>query len=104
MPYLNDVLCLPVTLTLALFIQQQLFPGTARARLNRVQVVFAFLYFSVFFEGLLPALASRYTRDWWDLLAYGAGGCLFYWCCNPKPPKKQAPGIREPVLDSNIKE
>jgi hypothetical protein len=84
-PYLNDVLCLPVTLTVALFVQQKLFPGTARQRLNLAQVVFTFVYFSVFFEGLLPALAARYTRDGWDIVAYGAGGLLFYFACNPKP-------------------
>jgi hypothetical protein len=83
-PYLNDLLCLPVTLTLALFLQQQFFPATARRRLNPAQVVFTVLYFSVFFEGILPALAARYTRDWLDVVAYAAGGLLFYFCCNPK--------------------
>jgi hypothetical protein len=82
-PYLNDVLCLPVTLTLALFLQQQIFPGTARERLNAAQVLFTFLYFACFFEGILPALADRYTRDWLDVVAYAAGGLLFYFYCNP---------------------
>jgi hypothetical protein len=82
-PYLNDVLCLPVTLTIALFLQQQFFPGTARRRLNPTQVFFTFLYFSIYFEGLLPALAARYTRDWKDVVAYAAGGLIYYYCCNP---------------------
>jgi hypothetical protein len=83
-PYLNDVLCLPVTLTLALFLQQQIFPASARERLNPAQVLFAFLYVSFFFEGLLPALADRYTRDWLDVVAYAAGGLIFYYGFNPK--------------------
>ncbi len=83
-PYLNDLLCLPVALTLALFLQHQLFPGVARNRLNKAQVIFSFLYFSVFFEGILPAFSERYTRDLWDIPAYAAGGILFYYFCNPK--------------------
>ncbi|MGV3504782.1 MAG: hypothetical protein ACO1O1_13825 [Adhaeribacter sp.] len=87
-PYLNDVLCLPVALTVALSLQQLLFPATARRRLHPAQVVFAFLYFSVFFEGLLPAFSSQYTRDAWDLAAYAAGGFIFYYGCNPKKQAK----------------
>jgi hypothetical protein len=83
-PYLNDVLCLPVTLTLALFLQQQIFPGTARQRLNPAQIIFTFLYFTFFFEGILPAQADRYTRDWLDVVAYAAGGLVFYYWGNPK--------------------
>jgi len=33
-PYLNDALCLPVVLTIALWLQQKLFPGSCRPRLN----------------------------------------------------------------------
>lgn len=83
-PYLNDVLCLPVALTLALFLHQRLFPSTARQRLHPGQVVFAFLYFSLCFEAILPALSGKYTRDAWDLVAYAAGGLIFYFGCNPK--------------------
>ncbi|GEO04898.1 hypothetical protein AAE02nite_25620 [Adhaeribacter aerolatus] len=83
-PYLNDVLCLPVVLTLALWLQQKLFPRTARSRLNGVQVVFTVIYFSVFFEGILPTFSKRYTRDYWDILAYVTGGFIYYWFLNPK--------------------
>jgi hypothetical protein len=88
--YLNDVLCLPITLTLALFLQQQMFPGSARERLNPAQILFTFLYISFFFEGVLPALADRYTRDWLDVVAYAAGGLIFYYGCNPQSPPAAA--------------
>jgi prepilin signal peptidase PulO-like enzyme (type II secretory pathway) len=84
-PYLNDLLCLPVVLTITLWLQQKLFPRTARSRLNRAQVIFAVVYFAIFFEGILPAFSERYTRDYWDILAYAAGGLLFYFFFNPKP-------------------
>ena len=84
-PYLNDTLCLPVVLTVALWLQQKLFARTARARLNVAQVVFTVIYFAVFFEGILPAFSEKYTRDYWDILAYAVGGIIYYFFCNPKP-------------------
>lgn len=84
-PYLNDILCLPVLLPVALALQQLLFPGSARKRLNQTQVIFTFIYLSVIFEGILPAYSARYTRDWWDIVAYATGGLIFYFFLNPKP-------------------
>ena len=84
-PYLNDILCLPVVLTLALWLQQKLFRGSCRQRLNAAQVLFVGLYFAILFEGILPALAERYTRDYWDILAYAAGGIVYFFLFNPKP-------------------
>ena len=84
-PYLNDALCLPVVLTVALWLQQKLFPGSCRRRLNAAQVIFTVIYFAVFFEGILPALSNRYTRDYWDIMAYAAGGAVYYFLINPNP-------------------
>ena len=92
-PYLNDVLCLPVALTLALFLQQRIFPASARQRLHPGQVVFAFLYFALYFEGLLPVFSRQYTRDGWDLAAYALGGIIFYFGCNPKVRGKPDPSV-----------
>lgn len=86
-PYLNDILCLPVVLTLALWLQQKLFPGSCRHRLLAGQVIFTVLYIVVFFEGILPTLSSRYTRDYWDILAYTVGGLFYYFFLNPAPPQ-----------------
>jgi len=87
-PYLNDALCLPVVLTIALWLQQKLFPGSCRRRLNAAQVIFTVIYFAIFFEGILPALSGRYTRDYWDILAYAAGGAVYYFLINPNPQLK----------------
>ncbi|WP_026463172.1 hypothetical protein [Adhaeribacter aquaticus] len=84
-PYLNDMLCLPVVLTLALWLQQNLFPRSCRRRLNGAQVIFTVIYFAVIFEGLLPALSDKYTRDYLDVLAYAVGGMVYYFLLNPKP-------------------
>ena len=84
MPYLNDILCLPVALTVALFFQQKVIYKTTAYRLTKMQILFAFIYFAVVFEGILPAFSSRYIRDGWDVLAYAAGGILYYFYINPK--------------------
>jgi hypothetical protein len=91
-PYLNDVLALPVVLTVALWLQQKLFPRSCRHRLNGGQVIFAVVYVAVFFEGILPALSDRFTRDYWDVGAYVLGGILFYFLFNPKPRLKSEAG------------
>jgi len=83
-PYLNDVLCLPVVLTLALWLHQKLFPQNCRHRLNAAQVIFVVLYFAIFFEGILPIISARYTRDYLDILAYALGGLAYYFLFNPK--------------------
>jgi hypothetical protein len=87
-PYLNDILCLPVVLTLALWLQQKLFPGSYRHRLLAAQVLFTVLYIAFFFEGILPAFSTRYTRDYWDILAYATGGFFYYFLLNPPPQLK----------------
>lgn len=84
-PYLNDLLCLPIVLSLALWIQQKLFPMTCRPVLNAAQVIFAVLYFALFFEVVLPAFSRRYTRDYLDILAYAVGGIIYYFFFNPQP-------------------
>ena len=83
-PYLNDLLCLPVVLTLALWLHQKLFPQNCRHRLNAAQVIFVVLYFAIFFEGILPIISARYTRDYLDILAYALGGLAYYFLLNPK--------------------
>jgi hypothetical protein len=84
-PYLNDMLCLPVVLTVALWLQQKLFSRSCRRRLNKAQVIFSVIYFAIFFEGILPAFSDRYTRDYWDIAAYAVGGVLYYFLFNPRP-------------------
>lgn len=83
-PYLNDVLCMPIMLSLALFFQQKVVYKSAAYSLNKVQVVFTIIYVTIVFEGVLPILYERYTRDIWDILAYMAGGAFFYFFMNPK--------------------
>ncbi|MBX7095219.1 MAG: hypothetical protein K1X56_10875 [Flavobacteriales bacterium] len=41
-----------------------------------VQVIWAALIFSIWFEGIMPLRDARFTADGWDVLCYFAGaGC-----------------------------
>ncbi len=76
--YLDDLLALPVILTLVVAVQRQWIYRNPRYVLSKWQVIFAVLYVTVLFEGILPALSPRYTRDAWDTLGYILGATIFY--------------------------
>ena len=80
--YLDDILALPVILTLVVAVQRQWIYRNPRYVLSKFQIIFALLYVTVLFEGILPALSARYTRDAWDILGYILGALIFYWFIN----------------------
>ncbi len=76
--YLDDLLAMPVILTLAVAVQRQWVYRRPDYTLSKIQVSFAVLYVSVLFEGILPVISPKYTRDGWDILAYIMGGFIFF--------------------------
>lgn len=74
--YVTDVLCLPIMLTLSLFLIRK-WKGI-QFSLSPLMIVVAVVYVSLIFEVLLPRLATQYYQDWWDVLAYGIGGLAFF--------------------------
>lgn len=74
--YLDDLLCLPLVLTVTLFVLRY-FYGT-QLRLSRYQMAFAVIYFSLAFEVFFPKFMPRYTSDWLDAALYAVGGFIFY--------------------------
>ncbi len=76
--YLDDVLAGPIVLGFALFIQQQFTFRNRHYRFSAWHVLVYVIWYSVIFELILPIGNARHTRDWWDMLAYLAGGILFY--------------------------
>jgi hypothetical protein len=74
--YLDDLLCIPLVLTVTLFILR-IFYGP-QVRLSWYHVVFTVLYFSLAFEVFFPKFMSRYTGDWVDAVLYAVGGLIFY--------------------------
>ncbi|QMU31338.1 magnesium citrate secondary transporter [Adhaeribacter radiodurans] len=76
--YLDDLLAMPVILTLAVAVQRQWVYRSPQYTLSKAQIIFAVLYVSVLFEGILPAFSAKYTRDVWDVSAYIFGAWVFY--------------------------
>lgn len=74
--HLDDLLALPLSLSLVLAAERLYFRNPAFVLPLRL-VLLAWLFFSVVFELALPLLSRVYTPDAWDVLAYGLGAVLF---------------------------
>jgi hypothetical protein len=83
--YLNDLLCMPLVLTLTLFLQRTFTFRNPSHVFTKYQVGLAVLYYSLGFEVILPLFMSRYTADPLDVLAYALGGWYFYFYINVTP-------------------
>jgi hypothetical protein len=77
--YLNDLLCLPLVLGAAVFLQRNLVLRQPAYALTAWQIGLVVVYFSVMFEGVIPLFVSRYTADFRDVICYGLGGWLFWY-------------------------
>jgi hypothetical protein len=76
--YLNDLLCLPLALSVTLFLQRSFFYRHSAYVLTAYQVGLAAAYFSLAFEVIFPLFMKRYTADILDVVAYSVGGFIFY--------------------------
>ncbi|MFC6997551.1 hypothetical protein [Rufibacter roseus] len=74
--FLDDLLCLPLVLTVTLFVMR-FFYGT-QVRFSVYQVAFVVVYVSVLFEVVLPQYMERYTGDVVDVVLYAVGGWIYY--------------------------
>lgn len=88
--YLDDLLCMPVVLTLSLYILQLLLKNE-QFRLTKFQVIIAVVYFAVMFELILPAFSIKYTSDVLDIAVYGIGAFIFFKFINILPLQTQIP-------------
>jgi hypothetical protein len=76
--YLDDLLVMPIVLTLTLLFQRSVTYRNQAYVFSPWHVVVAIVYFALVFEVVLPRYSERYTADPFDVLAYTAGGFLFY--------------------------
>ncbi|WP_299818475.1 magnesium citrate secondary transporter [uncultured Pontibacter sp.] len=75
--HLDDLLCLPITLTIVLAAERAYFQNPYFV-LPWHYLLIAVLSFSIVFEWLLPMYATRYTSDVWDVVAYAVGAGAFH--------------------------
>jgi hypothetical protein len=79
--YLDDILCLPISLTLILIAEQFYFKDQFFV-LPWQYTLISIITFSFLFEGILPVLSGRYTADALDIAAYTLGGFIFHFGIN----------------------
>lgn len=77
--YLDDLLCLPIVLTLGLAAYRIVWP-TYKLRLWHMIPVF--VVYSIYFEWYLPQISLAYTSDLFDVLAYTGGLTIFSYFIN----------------------
>ncbi|WP_233487592.1 hypothetical protein [Winogradskyella epiphytica] len=75
--YINDFLCMPIVLGLCLAIIR-LIKKTESLYVPLTVVLGLTVYFSIYFEWLMPKVNPRYTADPIDVVLYFSGALLFY--------------------------
>ena len=75
--YYADTVALPIMLSLILMIFRH-FKQQPFLVLSGYKVAVGFIYLSVFFEFFLPYFSTKYTKDYFDIIAYGIGAISFY--------------------------
>ncbi|MFD2513967.1 hypothetical protein ACFSRY_08830 [Pontibacter locisalis] len=74
--HLDDLLVLPITLTIALAAERAYFNSHGFVLPLRYSLL-AFVLFSAVFEGVLPLISQKYTADALDVVAYALGTAAF---------------------------
>ncbi|MCF8276260.1 MAG: hypothetical protein K9J17_05940 [Flavobacteriales bacterium] len=79
--YLDDLLCLPIVLTLGLAVYRYFWPNY---RLTHSHTLPVLVVYSVYFEWYLPKGCLLVTSDIFDLIAYIIGWAIFNYSINEK--------------------
>ncbi len=85
--YADDLLVLPLLMGTALLLQRQ-FVNPAHVY-PKLSILAVWLYFTLFFEWVIPRFNTAYTADWRDAVAYFAGAACFGLFMN-RPLKRSA--------------
>ena len=85
--YLDNLLAMPIILTLLLAERRILFRRGKGYRLPVLDVIVATIYIIFIAEVVFPLLSERFTTDWWDVLFYVLGSVLFLLTINRLPAK-----------------
>ena len=81
-PYLDSFLAMPILLTLLVAERRVLFRRGFSYSLTVLDIIVATIFIALIAELVFPALSSRFTADWVDVIAYALGSMLFYFTIN----------------------
>lgn len=82
--YLDDLVCMPIFLTLLLFERRHVFRIDPNYIFSWFEISVITLVFGVFYEAILPHYNTSFTSDNWDYLCYALGSLIFGWSTIPK--------------------
>ncbi|MCC9138512.1 magnesium citrate secondary transporter [Pontibacter silvestris] len=74
--YLDDLLCMPIVLTIALAAERVYFQNPQYV-IPLHYIIGAVVAFGAFFELLLPFIYTKHIADIADVVAYAAGAAIF---------------------------
>jgi hypothetical protein len=75
--YFEDILALPIILKSSQLILQRVFKPFRNFTLSAFDIILITAAVSVYFEGYLPTVDTRFTRDYLDIVAYLIGALIF---------------------------
>lgn len=75
--YLNDLLIIPIVLTICLVVLRWSKQHT-KYKIPPLIILYICVIYAVFFEYYLPKWHPRYTADFFDVCCYFSGGFIFY--------------------------
>ena len=75
--YLNDLLCLPIVLSICLFVIR-FFSKDQQVKISLFTAFSLATLYSVYFEFYLPEVTTRYTADGADVFLYFTGALIFW--------------------------
>jgi len=75
--YLDDLLCLPIVLSVVLYIHRRFRVKSKLYRLPVAHILLAVVVVVMAFEVIYPVLTPRGTADVFDVFAYGGGAVFF---------------------------
>ena len=76
--YFNDLLCMPIVLKICQFAIRYI-KGDDQRKVPIFLQIGLTIYYSIYFEYLLPQFNDRYTTDKLDIIFYFLGLLLFQW-------------------------
>lgn len=87
--YLDNLLAMPIILSLLLVERQYLFKRGKAYRLSTLDVVVATVFIALISEIIFPLLSPKFTTDWWDVAFLALGSLIFYITINQIPTKEE---------------
>lgn len=82
--YLDNLLAMPIILTLLLVERKYIFRWKNYERLSFVEVVAATVFIIIVAEVVFPLLSNDFTTDWWDVAFFFSGAILFHVTINQR--------------------